>query len=128
MRTLAITAAAGVALTLAAPAVADVGDGAPARVDLREPGLALQGVVDDLALHVFQRTWSAGATPLYGPGRRVRPDAVVSVTSARRAPSATQPIAPMWTPNISVRYISDHIGARCCAELFDRRVPSTCSD
>ena len=54
--------------------VADVGDGATARVDLSEPGLALQGVVDDLALHAFQRTWSAVPVPRYGPLRWYRDD------------------------------------------------------
>ena len=105
--------------------VADVGDGATARVDLSEPGLALQGVVDDLALHAFQRTWSAVPVPRYGPlrweYRDDGSDAVTAVTAMPQERRTTRHVDPMWTQNISVRYIHHHIGARCRAELSDRR-------
>lgn len=41
--------------------VADLGHANPPGMDLRQPRSPLEGVVDDLALHVNQRTWSISA-------------------------------------------------------------------
>ena len=38
--------------------VADIGHGGPSGMDFGQPRPALQGVVDDLALHEFKGTWS----------------------------------------------------------------------
>ena len=88
--------------------VAHIGHGTPARVDLREPGLALQSVVDDLALHGFQRTWSAHASPRYGPAtggfggddfRAPTPDPhpFGAATGRPYRRPTTQHVEPMWT-------------------------------
>lgn len=95
--------------------IADLGNGGPARVDRGQPSAPLQGVVDDLALHGFQGTWSA-------PGRRRDGSGGLVVEQADPMPrhahhSVRTPVLLLkdlsWTPVISVRYIGKYIGVRC---------------